>query len=153
VISARARGVVLYTLAVVLLLAGAFWYVRSAPADGIDPRVKAWQRSAGNLLPDRPLQVVADTIVMAGGSTTQRNHSVDGGAYSLSMVCLGERGAVRIRLSSTGYDSGRAVPCGESPQTMSLTVALADEFSMQVDAETDGSVAVFRWRLDRAPGF
>jgi len=36
---------------------------------------------------------------------------------------------------------------------MSLTVALADEFSMQVDAETDGSVAVFRWRLDRAPGF
>jgi hypothetical protein len=69
------------------------------------------------------------------------------------MVCLGEKGAVRIRLSSTGYDSGRAVPCAESPRPVSLTVGLADEFSMRVNAETGGGVAVFRWRLDHAPGF
>jgi len=68
------------------------------------------------------------------------------------MVCLGETGAVRIQLSSTGYDSGRAVPCAESPKAVSLTVGLADLFSMRVNAETGGSEAVFRWRLDHAPG-
>lgn len=154
--SARTRrGAVLYSLAAVLLLGGAFWYVRTAPAGGAtsDPRVAAWRTAAGHLLPDLPLQVKADTIVMAGGSSTQRTQPVTGGSYALSMICLGDHGVVRVRLSATGYDSGRAVPCAESPSSVTITVGLADQFLMQVDAETDSTVAVFRWRLDRARGF
>jgi hypothetical protein len=155
VTSARTRGVVLYSLAAVLLLAGAFWYVRSAPlgAPSADPRVAAWRTAAGHLLPDLPLQVTADTIVMAGGSRAERTQPVTGGSYALSMICLGDHGAVRVRLSATGYDSGRAVPCGASPSSVTITVGLADEFLMHVDAETGTTVAVFRWRLDRARGF
>lgn len=153
--SARTRGVVLYSLAAVLLLGGAFWYVRAAPVGGAnaDPRVAAWRAAAGHLLPDLPLQVTADTIVMSAGSSTQRTQPVTGGSYALSMICLGDRGVVRVRLSATGYDSGRAVPCAAAPSSVTITVGLADEFLMRVDAETDSTVAVFRWRLDRARGF
>jgi Family of unknown function (DUF6023) len=153
--SARARGAVLYALAVVLLLGFAVWYVRAAPPGGpsADPRVPGWRAAAGRLLPDLPLQVTAETIVMSGGTTTQRTRPVSGGSYALSMICLGDQGAVRVRLSASGYDSGRAVPCRESPSSVTLTVGLADEFLMRVNAETDSSPAVFRWRLDRATGF
>jgi hypothetical protein len=155
VTSARTRGAVLYALAAALLLGGAVWYVRSAPAAGTtaDPRVAVWQADASRLLPNLPLQVTADTIVMSGGTSTQRTEPVSGGSYALSMICLGDHGAVRVRLSVTGYDSGRAVPCAESPATVTLTVGLADEFLLQASAETDSDVAVFRWRLDRARGF
>lgn len=151
---ARARGVVLYSLAAALLLGGAFWYVRAAPA-GMrpDPRVAAWREAADRLLPDRQQQITSGTIVMSDGTSTQRTHAVIGGSYALSMICLGDHGAVRVRLSGKGYDSGRAVPCAASPQPVTVTVGLADQFFMLVDAETDTSAAVFRWRLDRANGF
>ena len=65
----------------------------------------------------------------------------------------GDRGDVRVRLSSSGYDSGRAVPCAESPQSVALTVAVAEKFFLRMSAETESGTAVFRWRLDRTRGF
>lgn len=153
-ISERGRGPLLYLLAVVLLVGGGLWFVRSAPAGIADARVGAWRDNAANLLPDRPFQIRADTIVMAGDSRTERNVTVEtAGTYALSMVCVGERGQIRVRLSTTGNDSGRAVPCAEAPRQVKLMVALVAEFFMEASAETDGKIAVFRWRLDRARGF
>jgi hypothetical protein len=148
----RGRGVLLYTLSAVLLLGGGLWFFRAAPPSGDDPQVDAWRNRAAALLPDVPLEVMADTIVMAGDISTERNASVDGGSYTLSMVCLGERGQVRVRLSTSGNDSGRAVRCAGKPASVSLSVALADHFFMLVSAETEGGTAVFRWRLDRGRG-
>jgi Family of unknown function (DUF6023) len=153
VTSERFRGVLLYALSAVLLIGGGVWYFRSAPGDATDPRVAAWRDTAANLLPDRPLQVRADTIVLTGGAGAERNESVGGGSYTLSMVCLGEHGRVRVRLSASGDDTGRGVPCAQAPQPVSITVGLAEAFYMQVSPETDGAVAVFRWRLDRTRGF
>jgi Family of unknown function (DUF6023) len=152
----RARGVVLYSLAAALLLGGAFWYVRAAPSSAgtaADPRVAGWRAAAGRLLPDVPQQVTAGTVVISGGTSAQRTQPVTGGSYTLSMICLGDHGAVRVRLSGKGYDSGRAVPCAATPQPVTVTVGLADQFYMLADAETDSAAAVFRWRLERAGGF
>jgi hypothetical protein len=60
---------------------------------------------------------------------------------------------VRVRLSDTGVDSGRAVPCDrQDPQSVELTVGLADELFLAVSAETEGP-AVFRWRIIRARSY
>jgi uncharacterized protein DUF6023 len=151
--SERGRGVLLYLLFAVLLAGGGVWFFRSEPASTSDPRIAVWRDSAANLLPDRPLEVRADTIVMTADSSTQRTEAVGGGSYTLSMVCLGESGRIRVRLSTSGDDSGRGVPCARAPQLVAITVGLADDFFMEVSAETDGSIAVFRWRLDHARGF
>jgi len=129
------------------------WFLRSAPTAGTDRRVDAWRASAAGLLPDVPRQVTAETIRMDSGNSTERDTPVDGGSYRLTMVCLGQRGSVRVRLSPTDADSGRAVPCAESPRSVTLTVGLADDFIMHVSAETDRRTVVFRWRLDPARGF
>jgi hypothetical protein len=152
VIGERARGALLYSLSAVLLLAGGVWFFRAAPATGDDPRVSRWRRSAAQLLPDLPYQVTADTVVMAGDITTERTANVGGGSYTLSMICLGDGGHVRVRLSSVGDDSGRAVACTRDPAPVTLTVALAADFFMLLSGETGGATAVFRWRLDRARG-
>ena len=151
-ISERRRGVLLYALSAVLLLAGGVWFFRSAPGDYVDPRVPAWRQSATNLLPDLPTQVIADTIVMQDGIAAERTTTVGGGSYALTMVCVGERGSVRVRLSSSGTDSGRAVPCAEAPGSVTLTVALSEDFYLRASAETGGAAAVFRWRLEHARG-
>ena len=94
---------------------------------------------------------MAETIVLTGELGTERTTPVDGGSYSLSMICAGT-GQVRVRLSSTGNDSGRAVQCAEAPEVDRLRVAVADEFFMRVSAENDEGGAVFRWRLERTRG-
>jgi hypothetical protein len=153
VISERTRGVVLYSLTAVVLLAGGVWFVGTAPRTGLDPRVARWQQTAERLLPDLALQTMADTIVITGDVRTERNGPVDGGSYALSMVCAGT-GQVRVRLSSSGdNDSGRAVPCSDAPTPQQLRVALADEFFMSVSGEQDDGGAVFRWRLERTRSF
>jgi hypothetical protein len=153
VIADRARGVLLYSLAGVVLLAGGLWFVRAAPQTGPDPRVARWQRIAEEALPDLPLQTMADTIVISGDAGTERSNAVDGGSYALSMVCAGA-GQVRVRLSSSGSnDSGRAVRCSEEPTPEQLRVALADEFHLSVSGERQDGHAVFRWRLERTRGF
>jgi hypothetical protein len=143
------RGVTLYGLAALLLLAGVLWFVRAAPRTGEDPAIKAGRRTAELLLPDLSMQSEAETMVLAAGVRTERSTSVQGGSYSLSMLCIGA-GQIRVRLSTQGEDSGRAVPCDEGePVPVELTVGLADEFFMSVSAETDRPV-VFRWRVARA---
>jgi hypothetical protein len=149
----KGRGRALYALFTVLLAGGGVWFFRTAPSTGADPRVPGWQTAAARLLPDQPFQIKADTIVVTGDATTERTTGVPAGAYSLSMVCLGDGGQVRVRLSSSGDDSGRGLPCTEDPATVTLTVALATDFFMTVSGETGGPAAVFRWRLDRSRGF
>ena len=150
-IGERARGVMLYALTGVLLLGGGLWFVRPAPDTSADPRIAGWRETVERLLPDRPSQAMAETIVLNGKVGTERTTPVDGGSYSLSMICAGT-GQVRVQLSSTGNDSGRAVHCGEVPVADRLLVAVADEFFMRVSAENDDSGAVFRWRLERTRG-
>jgi hypothetical protein len=149
----RARGALLYGLFAILLVAGGAWFVRAAPPPGEDPQVTEWRRSALESLPDLPFQVTAETVVVAGDRTTERTAMVDSGSYTLTMICLGGGGQVRARVSSTGDDTGRAVPCGAEPISVTLRMGLATEFLLRLSGETDGDPAVFRWRLNPTRGF
>jgi hypothetical protein len=152
VIEDRARGAMLYSLAGLILLAGGVWFVRAAPDDE-DDRIRSWRATAEELVPDVAAQAMADTVVLPGGASTARTTPVDGGSYTLTMICAGT-GSVRVRLSTGGNDSGRAVSCTDAPTPQRLTVALADEFFMMMSSEPDGrGSAVFRWRLERDRGF
>ena len=142
----------LYLVFGTLLASGGVWFFRAAPDSGEDPRVTVWRRSAVEQLPDLPLQVAADTMVVTGSATAVRSATVGGGSYDLTMICLGEGGQVRVRLSTTGPDSGRGIPCVQPPIHVTVNVGLDANFFMEVSGEIDGS-AVFRWRLDRAAGF
>jgi hypothetical protein len=148
----RAAGVALYAFALVLLLAGGIWFVRAAPDVGEDPEVAAGRAAVERLLPDVPRQAQAETMVLAEGVRTERTTVVAGGSYALAMLCVGA-GQVRVRLSATGEDSGRAVPCAaREPKPVELTVGLADGLFLAVSAETRGT-AVFRWRATRTRTF
>lgn len=148
----RARGATLYALAVILLVAGGVWFFAAAPVTGADPALVASRETAEELLPDLPLQVEAETMVLSAGVRRQRSTSVPGGSYALEALCLGD-GQVRVWLSATGVDSGRAARCAAAnPEPMELTMGLADEFFMAVSAETDSPV-VFRWRVTRTPNY
>src|SRR4029450_12159771 len=130
------------------------WLVGARRGTCGSPQIAAWRETAERLLPDQPLQAMAETLVLSSGDRTGRSARVDGGSYTLSMVCSGIGGQVRVQLSSTGADSGRAVPCREQePGVNQGRVPLADEFYMRLSAENDAGGAVFRWRLDRARGF
>ena len=147
----RARHALLYVIFVGLLVSGGLWYLRTAPDPGEDPRVALWRRSAVEQLPDLPLQVAADTMVMAENGSAVRTTSVAGGSYDLTMICLGDGGRVRVRLSTTSRDTGRGIPCAQPPSQVTVTVGLDANFFMEVAGETDGT-AVFRWRQDRSRG-
>lgn len=148
----RIRGVTLYALAAVVLLGGGLWFVRAAPETGDDPRLRAWQEKVEQLLPDVPLQALADTVVLTGDLANERTSPVDRGSYRLAMTCAGT-GKVRVRVSNNRRDSGRAIVCSESPEVGRIEVALADEFYLQVSGEEDQGGAVFRWRLERNVGY
>ena len=144
----RATGVTLYALALVLLLAGVVWFVRAAPEVGEAAAVVAGRAAVERLLPDVPRQAQAETMVLAEGVRTERRPVLAGGSYALAMLCVGA-GQVRVRLSTAGEDSGRAVPCAaREPQPVELTVGLANDLFFAVSAETRGT-AVFRWRVTR----
>ena len=148
--SHRTNGVLLYSLAVVLLIGGGLWFVRAAPQVGPDPRLAVWRTAVARVVPDLATQVTAATMVLgAAAPSSERLDGLNSGAYTLMVACAGDPvGRIRIRLSESGNDSGRAVQCAENPTAVSLTVALADTFVMLVSAETAGRPAVFRWRLD-----
>lgn len=149
----RTRGLVLYSLAGVVLLGGGLWFVRAAPGETPNPRIADWQARVEVALPDLPSQTLSDTIVLRSEMRTERTSAVDGGAYTLSLVCAGT-GRVRVRLSSPGgADSGQAVPCSEDPVPERLRFSLADEFAMSVAGEETADGAVFRWRLERSRGY
>ena len=148
----RATGATLYALALALLLAGGVWFGWAAPATGEDPQLRSGRATVERLLPDVPQQGSAETMIIAGGARTDRTTTVPGGAYVVTMVCAGD-GQVRVRLSVTGEDSGRAVPCAaEDPEPVELAVGLADEFFMAISAEAQGPV-VFRWRITPARSY
>jgi hypothetical protein len=153
VTSEQARGALLYALTAFVLVAGGLWWVRTAPAAGNDPRAAQWRATAVKLLPDLPIQVTSETLEVSGGRSTDRNEPVDFGSYRVTMLCVGEQGNVRVRVSMTDDDSGRAVPCTLNPATITLTVALADNFYLHVASESQARTVVFRWRLDRVRGF
>lgn len=139
----------LYALALVLVAAGGFWFFRTAPDTGEHEGLAAGRRTLEALLPDVPAQAEAETMVLAAGDREVRNTSVRGGSYAVALACVGD-GQVRVRLSTTSQDSGRAVRCApEQPETVELTVGLANAFYMVVSAET-AEPAVFRWRLIRS---
>jgi hypothetical protein len=145
----RSRGVVLYGLTALALAGGGVWFLRAAPQTEPDPRVAVWQATAESRLPDMPLQEDADTIVLRGDLAAERNTPIRAGSYALSVICAGT-GQVRVRVSTGGTDSGRAVPCSDQPTPEIIRVALVDQFYLQVSAEEDRGGAVFRWRLQRA---
>lgn len=144
----RTHRALLYVIFGTLLLSGGLWYFRTAPEPGEDPRVTVWRQSAVEQLPDMPLQVAADTMVLTGNASAVRTKAVAGGAYDLTMICLGDGGQVRVRLSTTSQDTGRGIPCAQPPTQTTLTFGLDANFFMEVSGETAGT-AVFRWRLDR----
>lgn len=149
----RARGAALYSLTALVLLAGGLWFFRAAPRTEADPRIAGWRVTAEDALPDRPLQATAETVVLGGRRGTERSTPVDGGEYALLMICAGT-GKVRVRVSDSGNDSGRAVPCSDAPAVERLQVSLAEEFFISLTAEgSDDGGAVFRWRLDRTRRF
>ncbi|WP_067509107.1 DUF6023 family protein [Actinoplanes sp. TFC3] len=141
----RSRGAALYASALVLLVVGAVWFFRAAPRTGEDPLVAAGRTAVERIVPDTALQAGAETIVLAAGSTVERNTEVRGGSYVLLMACAG-RQQVRVRLSTTTVDSGKAVRCAAQPLTVTLDVALASQLFLAVTSE-DGESVVFRWRL------
>jgi hypothetical protein len=141
--------VLLYSLAAVLLVAGGLWFFRAAPQFGPDPRLAVWRAAVIRVVPDLKPQVSSATVILgAPAPSSEQLDGLDSGSYTLTVACAGESvGRVRIRLSATGNDSGRAVQCADDPTPVTLTVALADSFVMLISAETAGRPAVFRWRL------
>lgn len=143
--SDRSRTLQLYALAGVLLIGGIVWFFRAAPYLGDDPRVLAWQATVIRELPDVQPQVGSDTLMIGSGAEREARAPVDGGSFTLTMICAGV-GQVRVRLSAVGSnDTGRAVPCADVPQVVTLTVGLGTEFYLSMQAET--TEAIFRWRL------
>jgi hypothetical protein len=138
----------LYAFATLLLAAGTWWWVSTAPATGLGPQAAEWRASVERLLPDRSNQVAARTLMIRADGTAEETAVVRPGPYVLFVLCAG-RGQVLIRLSSTGPDSGRLIPCTDHPDVESLSVGLADDFYLSISGEADVA-AVFRWQLTRA---
>jgi hypothetical protein len=138
-------GVVLCAVAVLLVVAGAAWWVRAAPA--VEPRsqVSAWRASAERLLPDRFEQVAAGTVVIRANGASEVEGETRPGRHYLYFLCAGH-GQVLIRLSSGGPESGRMVECEDPPVVQTLAVSLADRFILQISGGV-GSTVVFRWLL------
>lgn len=145
----RARGLQLYALAALVLIAGGVWFVRAAPKLGVDPRLAGWRETVTRTLPDVQPQVDSDTVVLVSGSEQQVTAAVPGGSFTLTMVCAGT-GQVRVRVS-TGNDTGMAVACATRPQPVTITFGLGPRFYLSMQSETKG--AVFRWRLTAASTF
>ncbi|AGL21350.1 hypothetical protein L083_7840 [Actinoplanes sp. N902-109] len=139
----------LYALAVLLLAAGAVWFVRSAPTPGEDQRVAAGRTTVERLLPDLAQQTGAETLVLKARARVERNTGVPTGSYALMLICAGS-GQVRLRLSATLVDSGRAVPCGAEPQPVVLDVSLGSMLFLAISSEA-GEEVVVRWRLVPSP--
>lgn len=147
----RATGAVLYVLATVLLVAGLWWWVRSAPDIGEDPQVVAWRAAAEAIVPDRSDQVNARTEVVGPGSSRSVGGDASPGRYQLLLACAG-RGQIRVQLRTPdGLDAlDGAVPCADDPAPVALAVTLAESsYVMDFSAEAQVRV-VLRWRLGPA---
>jgi len=142
----RARGVVLYACAGLILAGGGVWWVRAAPRSILDPRIAQWQQSAERMLPDTDNQQTAGTVALAAG--VEQEVLADGGDGPLvvSVVCVGGAGsAMRISLSEAG-DSGRGLDCAGDQAPFQFKVTAPDQLRMNVTVTETGPV-VFRYAL------
>src|SRR5688572_12490830 len=110
----RANGAVLYVSTAVVLAAGAAWWFSAAPAIEVDDQMTAWRSAVEEAAPDRSDQLDARTTVIGPGESGSASGEASPGPYELVLACAG-RGQVRVRLSISGDDSGRAVSCGDAP--------------------------------------
>src|SRR4051794_26090816 len=120
----RARGVVLYACAVVLLAAGLTWWLRAAPHVDPDPRIALWSQNAKDLLPDVEEQEDARTVALS----PDRDHvvlaEVGSGEYTVTVICVaGSDSQVRISLGDASTDSGRGVDCSSSGPRVTFRVS------------------------------
>jgi hypothetical protein len=148
----RARGVLLYASAVVLLAAGVVWWFRAAPRASADPTIERWRENAQRLLPDVEDQQDADTVALSAS----RNHDVladvGSGQYWVSVVCVGGSASqVRVSLGEVGTDSGRGLSCaGEGPSDR-FKVSTSGQLRLHVTVNDSGPV-VFRYALSPVVG-
>jgi hypothetical protein len=149
--SDRARGVVLYACAGLLLTGGAVWWFRAAPQDKTDARIAQWRADAQRLLPDVDEQREASTLALGAGTDREVVADVDTGEYLVSMLCVGGADSqVRVSLSDTGTDSGRGLNCEGGSDPNNFTVGTAGQLRIYVTVGAAGPV-VFRYSLLRQP--
>jgi hypothetical protein len=145
----RARGVVLYACAALLLAGGALWWFRAAPHGDVDPRIEKWRADAERLLPDVIQQDQADTVAIDAGADREVTAEVDTGKYLISVLCVGGPDSqVRVSLGEAGTDSGRGLNCEGGSQPDNFTVGTAGQLRMNVTVNPAGPV-VFRYSLLR----
>ncbi|SNY04524.1 DUF6023 family protein [Paractinoplanes atraurantiacus] len=154
----RQRGVVLYSMAAVLLAGGAAWWLVTAP-DDTKPTSQAqqWRQAAERLLPDVGTQEDGATLTLNPGAEQAISTEVSFGQYSVAMVCVGGAGStVRVSLdnpetpdfSGIGGDSGLGMSCEQERSPETFPVQLSDALRMTVSAGQDSEV-VFRYSLVR----
>ena len=141
----RTRGLLLYACASVVLVAGGFWWFRTAPQDAGSPQVEQWRLSAEQLLPDVEGQQAADTLALAAGVDHEVIANLANGVYAVSVVCVGSP-ASQVRVSLGTDDSGRGLNCGTDQRSISFNVGLAGQLRMNVSVGAAGPV-VFRYTI------
>ncbi|WP_433307882.1 DUF6023 family protein [Actinoplanes sp. CA-030573] len=149
----RARGIVLYACALVLLAGGGLWWLRAAPHDDPDPRLAQWRRSAQELLPEAGDQEAGDTVALSAGRDHLVLSDVESGEFQVSVVCVGPaESQVRVSLGEAGSDSGHGLSCAGGEPADSFTVSTSGQLRLHVSVNEAGPV-IFRYALVRtAPG-
>jgi hypothetical protein len=144
----RARGLVVYGTAAALLVAGGFWWFRSAPYLGPDPKLERWHVAAERRLPAGGPLADSGTIDLAAGADRAVQTRAAGGIYEVQIVCVGDPGSsVRISLGDVN-DSGRGMACTEQTPPTSFPIGVADALVLHVAVDGTGPVVV-RYTLTR----
>ena len=145
----RARGVVLYATAGLLVAGGAAWWAGSAPPGRDNDQVDEWRATVEQQLPDTENQADAATSVLRAGADQSFETSVATGEYLVSMICRGgPESLVRVSLSQFGRDSGRGLRCSGQRPPDSFKVGLGDVVRLNVVVSDNGPV-VFRYHVQR----
>jgi hypothetical protein len=148
----RARGVLLYASAVVLLAAGGVWWFRAAPRESSDPTIERWRESAQRLLPDADGQEDADTVALSASHDHEVLADVGSGQYWVSVVCVGDSASqVRVSLGEVGTDSGRGLNCAGDGPSDRFKVSTSGQLRLHVTVNGSGPV-VFRYALSPVIG-
>jgi hypothetical protein len=143
----RARGVLLYAAAGVLLAAGVFWWWQAAPARYPDPQIEQWQTEAMRLLPAADDQTDAKTVALPPNGDHDLLTDADSGQYLVSVVCVGsDASQVRVSLGEMGTDSGRGLDCTDHGPSDTFRVSTSGQLQLHVTVNDAGPV-VFRYAL------
>jgi hypothetical protein len=144
----RARGVVLYATAALVLVAGLVWWVLARPQARVDPRVEAWKASAEALLPF-PIGLDGQGMVtLAAEAEHDAVAEVGDGEFEVSMVCVGGEGSgVRVSLGDQN-DSGLGMRCTDGWRPDPFRVSVGGQLHLTVSVGDAGPV-VFRYSVSR----